>query len=322
MTAGFVHQSCGYESDDEFVAVAVPFVRAGLEAGEPVLATTTTANLDLLGRSLGQDVNRIEVAESAAFGRRPPQRVAAFQRYWRANASPPDGRVRILAEPVWQGWSDQEVRSWIRMESGLNVVLAEANVTMVCPYDTRLVNQDVSSSALRTHPLIAGASGHSDSVDYADPIAFAAECDQAFTPAPAPAAAALLSAGSVAPRSLRQFANDQARLQQLPDDKAGLFVFAVHELATYLSGEFSHPMDVRIWAATDALHGELRVTGCRVPEPYAGFDSPGPSAHDDDRLWIARQLCDILEIRLTDTGVAAWLSFSGADATERPDAAR
>lgn len=317
MTAGFVHQSCGYASDDEFVAVAVPFIRAGLDAGEPVLATTTAANLNLLDRSLGRDASRIDVAESADFGRHPPQRVAAFQRYWRERVASPDGRVRILAEPLWQDWSGREVKSWIRMESGLNVVLADANVTMVCPYDTRLISQDVSASAIRTHPLIAAEAGISDSADYADPIEFAAECDRAFTPASAPVGAARAPDGTPDPRSLRDFVATQARLHGLSDERADLLVFAVHELATYLSAQFSHPVETRMWPAMGTVECELRVAGVPVPEPYAGFDTPGSVADNDDRLWIARQLCDMLEIRPTQTGVTAWLSFAGARSAEK-----
>lgn len=317
MTAGFVHESCGYASDDEFVAVAVPFIRAGLEAGEAVLATTTAANLELLGRSLGPDANRIDVAESAHFGRRPPQRVAAFQRYWRDHAASPDDRVRILAEPVWQGWSEHEVNAWIKMESGLNVVLAEANVSMVCPYDTRILQPAISMSAHRTHPLLARPAGSAESTDYADPIEFAAECDRAFTPASAPFGAAHAPNGTPDPRSLRDFVATQARLHGLSDERADLLVFAVHELATYLSAQFSHPVETRMWPAMGTVECELRVAGGPVPEPYAGFDTPGFAAHNDDRLWIARQLCDMLEIRPSQTGVTAWLSFAGARSAEK-----
>ena len=149
--AAFVHQASVYGSQDEFLAMAVPFVEDGLSRGEPVLATTTSANLALLGENLGEGWQRVDQAESAYFGRRTSQRVAAFDRYWRRQA-PAGGHVRILAEPIWSGRSDHEVAAWARMESTLNVVLSATNIWMICPYDTRVVSPEVVAGARRTHP--------------------------------------------------------------------------------------------------------------------------------------------------------------------------
>jgi hypothetical protein len=78
----FGHQACIYGSDRQFLEIALPFLESGLSNGEPVLAVTTTANLELISSALGKRGD-VDYAESAFFGRRPPQRVAAFHRYWR-----------------------------------------------------------------------------------------------------------------------------------------------------------------------------------------------------------------------------------------------
>jgi hypothetical protein len=97
--------------------MAVPFVLDGLANDEPVLVTTTSRNLELLGEALGGDAGRVDHAETAYYGRRPAQRVTAFLRYWQRNSG--RGRVRVLAEPVWQGRSARDVLAWKRMESSL-----------------------------------------------------------------------------------------------------------------------------------------------------------------------------------------------------------
>lgn len=151
--AEMVHQAGIYGSAEEFLAMAVPFIEDGLALGEPVLVTTTPANLELLGDALGARAQQLDYAETAYFGRRPPQRVDAFHRYWRRHAgAAPGGRVRILAEPVWTGRAAAEVTAWRRMESGLNVLLADTGIWMICPYDARVVDPAIVADARRTHP--------------------------------------------------------------------------------------------------------------------------------------------------------------------------
>src|ERR1700726_4201016 len=79
----FAHSACVYGSDQEFLAMAVPFLADGLARGEPVLAVTTPANLELVNSALGARGSEMAYAESAFFGRRPAQRIAAFHRYWK-----------------------------------------------------------------------------------------------------------------------------------------------------------------------------------------------------------------------------------------------
>ncbi len=55
---GAIHQACLYGSDDEFQAMALPFVNAGLAAGEPVLVATTAGSAALLKEGLGPSPTR------------------------------------------------------------------------------------------------------------------------------------------------------------------------------------------------------------------------------------------------------------------------
>src|SRR6266498_1645598 len=50
--SAFAHHACIYASGQEFLAMAIPFVRNGLALDEPVLVATTAANLQLLGDAL------------------------------------------------------------------------------------------------------------------------------------------------------------------------------------------------------------------------------------------------------------------------------
>ncbi|XVQ89076.1 anti-sigma factor RsbA family regulatory protein [Microbispora siamensis] len=290
----FIHDAGLYGSDDEFLAMAVPFVRDGLGKGEPVMVTTTAGNLDLLGVALGDDARRVDYAESAYFGRRTVQRAAAFLRYRERNAA--RGRVRVLAEPVWAGRSARDVVAWKRMESGLNVILAGTGVWMICPYDTRAAGPGLVEAALRTHPSISvGGRERRPSPAYTDPARFIGECDREPLPE-APPEAAVATIGHL--RRVRHFAAEQARLHGLAEDRAAMLCVAVHEAARYLG----LPLTTRMWETFGALVCDLwagRETEC---DPLAGFTPPGPDERPGDGLWVARQICDYVDIRQEEGG--------------------
>ena len=50
---GYFHETAFYGSDDEFVSIVEPFLRDGIEAGEPTLVTCGPANTALLQRAVG-----------------------------------------------------------------------------------------------------------------------------------------------------------------------------------------------------------------------------------------------------------------------------
>jgi MEDS: MEthanogen/methylotroph, DcmR Sensory domain len=69
----FQHWVCIYDDDKQFLETAVPFLTEGLALGEPVLAVTTPANLELLGTALPDRSGDVDYADSAFFGRPRPR---------------------------------------------------------------------------------------------------------------------------------------------------------------------------------------------------------------------------------------------------------
>jgi hypothetical protein len=310
--AGFVHHAALYGSDDDFLAMAVPFVTAGLAAGEPVLAATTAANLELLWDALGEDASGVDYAESAYFGRRPPHRVVAFERYRHRHAAA--RRVRVIAEPIWTGRSSAEVADWKRMESGLNVLLGGTGIAMICPYDTRVVPADVAADARRTHPTHIAGDTVTACPEFADPAEFSAAHSLPW-PEPPAGAALLYDAGTT--RDVRRFAADQAGAHGLPGEAAAMLVMAVSEVTAYLKCAAGGPVTVRIWARPDAIVGDLRVPGHADIGPFPGFNTPRPGHEDAPTgLWFARQACDRVEIRTDGSGTRARLHFPTRRAAE------
>jgi hypothetical protein len=318
---GFVHQAAIYGSDDQFLATAVPFIRDGLAAGEPVLAVTTSANLELLRGALGGHAHDLDYAESAYFGRRPPQRVAAFEDYWAGRRHlTPDGRVRILAEPIWSGRSGGEVDEWKLMESGLNVLLADTGIWMICPYDIRAADSAIAADARRTHPASIDRERVTSCAEFTEPATFARQRGRPWPPAPA-GAVPLEATGQL--RVLRRFAAAQASESGLPNQPAAMLVMAVNEVASYLRSQAGGPVSALMWAQPGAVRCELacevrpRDGSSRAADPFAGYRSPRLSAQrPGDGLWYARQVCDRVEFRSARSAWRARLAFPAARALD------
>ncbi|HZD69796.1 MAG TPA: sensor histidine kinase [Actinomycetes bacterium] len=314
--SGLVHQACLYCSDEQLLAAAAPFAEEGLARGEPVLIVTTSANLALLRHAVGDRAHRLDYAETAYLGRRAPQRVAAFYRYWQRHADSA-GYVRILAEPVWTGRSEQEIVAWKRMESILNVVLSEADIWMVCLYDARVADPGVIADARRTHPACLNGRAVEPCADFVDPGAFARACDEVPLPDPPAGAATLRSEGDLS--ELRRFVAERAAAHGLEGERMWMLVAAVNEAAAYLLAEGSGAVTVRTWDWSGDLVYDLHDRGARVTDPFLGFRPPRPGRPEpaaDDGLWLARQVCDALEVRSTDGGSTLRLHLPGPHAEE------
>jgi hypothetical protein len=174
----FEHRALLYDSEEAFVDTAGPFLADGIELGEATLAVTTKANVELLREHLGPDAGKAEFVEAESWYGEPGSTLIGYRTFSNRMLDQGAPWVRIVGEPVWEGRSDSEVRSWTRYESMLNLAFAALPVTLVCPYDRRLVDPEIVSQAQLTHPHMAGPDGVVSSAAYADPAAFVLESQQ------------------------------------------------------------------------------------------------------------------------------------------------
>ncbi|WP_308315526.1 MEDS domain-containing protein [Streptomyces sp. ISL-100] len=119
----------------------------------------------------------------------------------------PGRRTRIIAEPLWAGKSARQIAEWKCMESGLNVLLADRDVWMICPYDTRTVPEDVAAAARATHPAHVVGAKILPCAAYVDPDAYAAVAD---APLPPPPLGADRLDGPATPAAVRAFVRGSA----------------------------------------------------------------------------------------------------------------
>lgn len=288
----FVHQGCVYTSDDDFLRMAVPFIDEGLRREEPVLVTTTPANLGLVQTALGRHARNVDYAESAFFGRRPPQRVAAFTGYRHRHPGAP--RVRILAEPVWEGRSARQVEAWECMESALNAVLAGTGIHMVCPYDARALEPEIVGNALRTHPHLVDGTDVAASPGYTEPVAFVRGRAAPLAVRPADAVTVPCT-GDLA--RMRHTVVLETALLGLAGERLMIFAAAVGELLTGVSGTGGRRPSVALWGRPGEVVCDVDLPATASLDPFIGLHPPTLDPRPGDGIWLARQICDHLDVR-------------------------
>lgn len=286
------HQVCAYSSDAEFLATALPFVEGGLSAGEPVLAATTADNIALLRAALGLRADLIDYAETSAFGRRPPERLTGFDRYWRSQAGV---RVRILAEPVWAGRSRRERIAWAHMESSLTALFADTRMWMICPYDRRTVPGGVLAEAYRTHPEAITGTAVRPSTRYVPPEVFGS--GRVLEDGPSiPAAPMCVSFTAAELLTVRDRALAYTDAAGVPGARARDLTRALDELASNVVMHGAGRGRVWFWSEEDELVCEVsdRSSG-RPLDPMEG--RPPRLGERGRGLWRVRRLCDRVHIR-------------------------
>ncbi|MFI9388254.1 anti-sigma factor RsbA family regulatory protein [Kutzneria sp. NPDC052558] len=298
---GLRHQGCLYGSDGEFLATAVPFVRDGLARGEPVLVATTSANLELLHEAMGEEADGVDYAESAYFGRRPPQRATAIHRYWTRHGEP----VRIIAEPVWTGRSRREVEAWQRMEAGFNEVLADADIRLICPYDTRIVAPAIVEDACRTHPELVVGDAAEPSPRFMAPSEFV----RAHRTAGPPDVAADIFRFEGDLAAVRRYVLDRATPLLRSEDDVATFGIAVGESITYLLGHGVTRLSVWVRAAAGRVVCTLHSDQPLAVQPFVGY-------RHGDGLWLTNQICEWLDVRADAGGCTVELAVPGQRAAE------
>lgn len=171
------HQGLIYNSDDEYLAGAVPFLLEGITRSDAVLAVTAKRQMGLLRDALGDDAVHVEFWDSAEWYRSPRGASNGYRTIIQERFGRGAPWVRILGEPVWSGRSDPEVAAWIRYESLLNLSFAASPATIVCPYDVRSLSDRILAAARRTHPEIAAAGDITVSAVYREPEDFLLSLD-------------------------------------------------------------------------------------------------------------------------------------------------
>jgi anti-sigma regulatory factor (Ser/Thr protein kinase) len=311
---GLVHQALIYYSDQGFMDVALPFAEEGIAAEEPTLVAVQSRNVENLREALGPDTPAVlfSVEQWYESSARTRDKFATWAG-GKVNGENGSDRVRLIGEPPWAIGHDAQVRDWARHESVINVAFAGMPVSFICPYDAAALPDEVIGHAQSTHPEIVAADGFSASGGYENPEEFCRRLDRDVgLPPDAPSTELGLELDDLP--VVRRIVEAAAVGAGLSGSRVEELVLAVNEIATNAVVHGSPPATLRIWNVDGELLYEVADAGDGIEDVLAGQLRPALRERGGRGLWLARQLCDAVEIRNSPgCTVAVRATLPGAD---------
>jgi anti-sigma regulatory factor (Ser/Thr protein kinase) len=303
--AGHRHEAVFYAGLEGFLDAIVPFVREGVAAGEPVLVVVGGEKLERLRAALGTDAEHVRFADMDEVGANPA-RIIPFWRAFVDEHAEPGRALRGVGEPVDASRRPAELAECHRHEALLNVAFADATgLQLLCPYDVTSLTDEILHEAERTHPAVRGPeTGERASARYPGARAFARPLEDPLPRPPATFHAVAFDLGSLV--DARRFVAEQAAEAGLDEERTEDLVLAVSEIAANSVRHGGGAGVLRSWTEPDRIVCEIRDRGV-IGDPLAGRVEPAPDRLEGRGLWLANQLCDLVQVRAYADGGAVRL---------------
>lgn len=306
-TRGHTALVCG--SDDALLQNAVPWLEAGLAAGDVTVLSCAEETAELLRSAVGaRDTQLLSDPRVSMRGARAPDAVLATRQLLERAAASASGSLRVLGTPDF----GPEPRTWRegqRYESVVNDLLAAQPLDALCVYDQRQLSPDVVASAGQTHPHLLVDGVRVASAGYLPPAQYLPALPLPREPMEdGPPLFAVDGA-----RSLGTLRHQLAAVLAtcVPDHDQGADLhLAVSEMAANAFRHGTPPVSARVWASADRVVCTITDCGTGFADPLAGFQP----AHGDDLsqggmgLWLARKLWDHVDLLPGPDGLTVRLS--------------
>jgi anti-sigma regulatory factor (Ser/Thr protein kinase) len=300
----FRHEALLYTGHDGFLAGTLSFIRAGVRTGEPVLAMVSPTKIDLLREALNGESDGVHFADMHEVGSNPARIIPAWREFV-DNYGIAGRSLRGIGEPIWSERSPAELVECQRHESLLNLAFGDGcAMRLLCPYDTHALDGAVIAEAHRSHPVIVEDGAERDSDSYHGIDLVAAPFAHPLSSPPRDAATLVFTGDTL--DAVRHFIATKA--EQVGMDSVGRsdLVLAVNEVATNSVVHGGGDGTLIVWREDETLVCELRDSG-HFDHPLAGRERPHPGRVGGHGLWLANQLCDLVQVRSFSTGTVVRL---------------
>ena len=303
--SGFRHEAFLYEGDREYLDGTTAFIEEGLAAGEPVLVLVGAAKIERLRQRLGATAAQVQFLDMEQVGRNPGRIIPAWREY--VTARPPDQPVRGIGEPVWVGRAPAELVEAQHHEALLNVAFADTPaLSLLCPYDVGALGPAVIDEARRTHPTLRRNGCIDPSASY---LQLPLHAKPLSAPLPEPSGApAVLVFGLDGLPEVRAVVRREAARSGLDRRRATDLVLAVDEVAANSIRHGGGGGRLRVWEDGRAVICDVRDAGT-VRDAMVGRERPRLLAQRGRGLWLANQLCDLVQLRSSPAGTTVRLAM-------------
>ncbi|MFR9780394.1 anti-sigma factor RsbA family regulatory protein [Micromonospora sp. MS34] len=286
---GYYHEAIFFDSDEHLLAVVVPFLLGGVDAGEPAVVGFGERNAELVRRALPADSGVTFLPGGDVYAR-PTAAIRAYRKLLAGYVTEGARQIRIVGElpPAALGatWD-----WWARYESAINHAYDDFPLWSMCAYDTRITAPGVLADVARTHPRVARPDGsHVPTGVYTEPPSYLAE-QRPMLPDPLQHTTPVVELTDPTPAEARAAVQAADRGQLAADDVEDMTV-AVSEMVTNALRHGLSPVRVRVWSAPDRIVATVHDHGPGPKDPYAGLLPAGDGASGGLGLWISHQSCN------------------------------
>jgi anti-sigma regulatory factor (Ser/Thr protein kinase) len=306
---GYRHDAFFFDSTAQLTDVVVPWVREGLAAGEATVVATGPETAAALREAVDGDP-RVHLVERAdVYRARTPTAITTFRQLAEQRRAEGVRRVRVVGE-VDFGETERNWLEWQRYESVINEALAGWPLWGLCVFDTRRLPEPVLASALQTHSHVVTAGGRAPNPQFVAPADY-------LRALPIPAEPLESSLPRLWARDVADFSGLRhavaAELSTVNGARDAIedYLLAVDEMTSNAVRHGKPPVSLRLWVGEDRIVCTIDDHGPGFDDPFAGY---GP-AHGEDLsrggmgLWLARQLCDHVDISGDDDGAHVRLTI-------------
>lgn len=297
---GFFHEAAFYGSDEELLAIVVPFLQGGVKAGEPTLVVVGGERMELVRAALG-DTSDISFVDQPTQYARPVSTIKSYRKTLAAHMARGAQQIRLVGEVPHPG-TGRPWEWWARYEAAFNHAFAEFPAWVICPYDARIAPAEVLADVARTHPHVATADGqHVVSSGFEDPVKFLTS-RTAGGADPLEAAPSRIDLIDPTPAGARRAVLDTSRACRLDDGEVDNFVIAVNEAVTNALCYGRPPVRLRLWSGPDRLVATITDRSHGPTDPFAGLLTTTNSSPADVTLWLIHHLCSHVTLGRDDDG--------------------
>lgn len=301
---GYRHEALLWSGLDDFVAGTAPFVAEGVAAGEPVLVAVPDSHWQPMRDALGPVAEQIEYVDMTELGSNPARIIPRWRQFVE-EAGAGGVPVRGIGEPIWAGRRSAEISECQVHEALLNIAIGpDVPLWLRCPYEVDAFDSDVLEAAQRSHPVLMQQDSYRGStryggLDYVESV-MGGELPEV------PAGADLLDFDRHSVEAARRSVGRWAAKSGIDARRADELTLAVHEVVVNSVLHGGGAGRLRMWRQPDALICEVRDHG-RLRNLLVGRSAPDEMLPRGRGLWMANQLCDLVQIRATDEGTVVRL---------------
>ena len=296
---GYYHEAVYYSSDEELLAVLVPFLTGGSDAGEPTLVALGERNAALVRSALPARAN-VEYLTGGAVYARPTAAIRSYRRLLAGHVAAGAPQIRIIGElppaafgATWDWWA--------RYESAINHAYDDFPLWSMCAYDRRSTPDDKLAEVARTHPRTARPDGtHPAGETYVDPVTYLSE-PWPVRPDPVQLTPPFADLTAPTPAAARQAVRAAGRGIVSDDDLEDLVV-AVSEAVTNAMVHGRPTVGMRLWTGADRIVVTVSDGGAGPKDPFAGLLPATGRASGGRGLWIVHQSCNHVAAQVTPDG--------------------